>query len=193
MTLNRIHPRDLLELVHSRSAEIIDVRTPMEFQEVHVQGARNIPLDRLDPMQLQRELANSAQKLIVICRSGARGQKGCEKLLAAGFAEVLNVEGGTLACIEAGLPVVRGKQVMSLERQVRILAGMIVVVGAILALTVDLWFAAIPALVGLGLMFAGITNSCMMGMMLAKMPWNQHSPNPSCSRSPTNSASAQSS
>jgi rhodanese-related sulfurtransferase len=85
----------------------------------------------------------------------------------------VNVEGGTLAWEAAGLPVVRGQKVISLERQVRIVAGFLVLVGALLAMTVHPYFAGLSAFVGAGLMFAGITDTCGMGMLLARMPWNQ--------------------
>jgi rhodanese-related sulfurtransferase len=94
-------------------------------------------------------------------------------------ANVINVEGGTEAWLAAGLPVVRGKKVMSLERQVRIAAGAIVLAGAIAALvTGNVYFAGIPAFVGAGLMFAGISDSCAMGLLIAKMPWNQNRAEP---------------
>ena len=95
-----------------------------------------------------------------------------------GWLNVVNVEGGTLACEAAGLPVVRGKKAISLERQVRIAAGFLVLVGAVLALTVHPYFAGLSAFVGAGLMFAGITDTCGMGMLLARMPWNQVSTEP---------------
>jgi hypothetical protein len=85
---------------------------------------------------------------------------------------VVNIEGGTLACVEAGLPVVRGKKAISLERQVRIAAGSLVLLGAALSF-VHLAFIGLSAFVGAGLVFAGITDTCGMGMMLARMPWNQ--------------------
>lgn len=97
----------------------------------------------------------------------------CDKLLAAGIVSAVNVEGGTMACEAAGLPVVRGKKVMSLERQVRIAAGFLVLLGAVLALTVHPYCVGLSAFVGAGLMFAGITDTCGMGMILARMPWNQ--------------------
>ena len=81
--------------------------------------------------------------------------------------------GGTLAWDAAGLPVVRGKKTILLERQVRIAAGFLVLVGAVLALVVHPYFVGLSAFVGAGLMFAGITDSCGMGMLLAKMPWNR--------------------
>lgn len=83
------------------------------------------------------------------------------------------MEGGTQAWDLAGLPVSRGKKAMSLERQVRIAAGFLVFLGAALGFFVHPYFIAISAFVGAGLMFAGITDTCGMGMMLAKMPWNQ--------------------
>lgn len=170
-----ITPSELASLQQSgKPVELIDVRTPVEFREVHVEFARNVPLDRLDPKAIQAERgAKADQPLYVVCRSGARGKQACEKLQAAGLANVVNVDGGTLACEAAGLPVVRGKTAMSLERQVRITAGFLVFTGAVLALTVHVYFAGIPAFVGAGLMFAGITDTCGMAMVLARMPWNQ--------------------
>ena len=88
----------------------------------------------------------------------------------------MNVEGGTLAWDQAGLPVSRGRKVISLERQVRIAAGLLVLTGAVLALTVHPWWAGLSAFVGAGLMFAGITDTCGMALMLARMPWNQVRP-----------------
>ena len=146
---------------------LLDVRTPAEFQEVHIPQAKNLPLDKLDPAGL-----DVSSPLLVICRSGGRGQKACEKLRAAGLT-VSNVEGGTLAWEQAGFPVVRGRKTMSLERQVRILAGGLACAGAILALAVHPWFAGLPAFIGAGLVFAGVTDTCGMGMVLARMPWNQ--------------------
>jgi phosphotransferase system glucose/maltose/N-acetylglucosamine-specific IIC component len=90
---------------------------------------------------------------------------------------VVSVDGGTTAWDEAGLPVIRGKKFVSLERQVRITAGLIVLVSGVLALTVTPPLAGIAAgvaaVMGAGLAIAGITDSCVMGMLLAKMPWNQ--------------------
>lgn len=151
--------------------DVIDVRTPAEFQELHVAPARNVPLDRLDPAALRQQAGG--KPLYVICQRGSRGQQACEKLAAAGWVDVINVEGGTLACEAAGVPVVRGKKTISLERQVRIAAGALVLTGAVLALVVHPYWAALSAFVGAGLIFAGITDTCGMAMLLARMPWNQ--------------------
>ncbi len=85
----------------------------------------------------------------------------------------MNVEGGTRAWQGAGLPVVQGKKILSLERQVRIATGTLVLIGAVLGWIIHPAFIGISAFVGAGLVFAGVTDSCAMGAMLAKMPWNQ--------------------
>lgn len=154
--------------------ELIDVRMPTEFREVHAQGAVNVPLDSLDPASVAEAYANGSGKAIcVICKSGGRSTKATQKFLDAGIENVINVEGGTNAWVEAGLPVQRGKKAMSLERQVRILAGFLALLGAVLGFFVHEYFIGLSAFIGAGLMFAGITDTCGMGMMLSKMPWNK--------------------
>jgi len=180
-----VSPQQLSQRMQGgKSIELIDVRTPVEFQELHVQLARNVPLDRLDPQAIQAErLGNADQPLYVVCRSGSRGKQACEKLLAAGLVNVVNVEGGTLACEAAGLPVVRGRKAISLERQVRIAAGLLVVAGSALGFWVHPYMIGLAAFVGAGLVFAGITDTCGMGLLLARMPWNQVQTD--CSTKPT--------
>jgi rhodanese-related sulfurtransferase len=170
-----ISPAEFKALVENgRAIDLIDVRTPAEFRELHVTGARNVPLDRLDPQALRSETkAGTDTPLYVICQKGGRGKQACEKLTAAGWSNVVNVEGGTLACEAAGVAVVRGKKTISLERQVRIAAGSLVFIGSVLALTVHPYFAGLAAFVGAGLVFAGVTDTCGMAMLLARMPWNQ--------------------
>jgi rhodanese-related sulfurtransferase len=182
MNIAVIKPQELAEFCkNGKKIDLIDVRTPIEYGEVHVEIARNIPLDQLDPavlMQTRTGLAN--EPLYVICRSGSRGQQACEKFLKAGFSNVVNIEGGTMACVEAGLPVVRGKKAISLERQVRIAAGSLVLLGAVLGWLVHPAFIGLSAFVGAGLVFAGITDTCGMGMILARMPWNRCSQSTTC-------------
>ncbi len=157
------------------AVDVVDVRTPMEYRQVHAEVARSVPLDALDPSAVMKQRNGSADEpLYVICKSGARAAKAQKKFFDAGFTNVVNIEGGTDAWVSAGLPVVRGRESMSLERQVRIAAGAIVLTGALLGLFVHPYFTGICAFVGAGLVFAGLTNSCAMGMMIAKMPWNRH-------------------
>ncbi len=173
-----ITPQELQDLIRrGKAIELIDVRTPAEFRAVHVGCARNVPLDQLNPGAL---LARSLDEPVyLICQKGGRGQMACEQLCAAGFTNVFNVEGGTAGCVEAGLPVVRGKNAVSLERQVRIAAGGLVLVGALLGYLVHPYWFLLSAAIGAGLVFAGITDTCGMGMLLAKMPWNRVASAPS--------------
>lgn len=179
MSVTTISPKQLHDLVQAgEPVELIDVRTPIEFREVHVTFARNIPLDQLDPKQLTVGQAGSKKPVYVICRSGSRGKQACEKIIGHGFTNVVNVEGGTMAWDQAGLPVVRGKKAISLERQVRITAGALSLTGAVLGYFVSPYWMGLSGFVGAGLMFAGITDTCAMGLMLARMPWNQVSTTP---------------
>lgn len=179
MSVTKISPQELHERRQQGKCDLIDVRTPAEYGEVHATDAVNLPLDRLSPKDVMQSRNGSAdQPLYVICKSGNRAGKACDKFISAGYDNVVNVEGGTDAWASAGLPVVRGKKAISLERQVRIAAGFLVLVGALLGIFVHPYFAGLSAFVGAGLMFAGITDTCGMAMVLAKMPWNQGS---SCS------------
>lgn len=175
MSVRTISVKELYELFRSgKRVELIDVRTPVEFREIHVEGARLVPLDRLDPKAVMAERnGTTGEPLYVICRSGSRAKQACERFLAAGHDNVICVEGGTLAWEQAGLPVNRGKKAISLECQVRIAAGLLVLLGAVLGFFVHPYFIALSAVVGAGLVYAGITDACPMAMLLAGMPWNQ--------------------
>lgn len=168
------------QAVHNRYAKgesirLIDVRTPVEYREVHSPYARNVPLDSIDELVRAKGTDGGlgSEPIYLICRSGNRSSKACEKLISSGLTNVISVEGGMQAWDAAGLPVERGKKAISLERQVRIAAGLLVLIGAILALTVHPYWAGLSAFVGAGLVFAGITDTCGMAMVLAKMPWNR--------------------
>jgi rhodanese-related sulfurtransferase len=183
-----ISPARLADLRRSGApVTLIDVRTPAEYGELHVEFARNVPLDRLEAGEM-KPLAG-AGPLYFVCKSGGRSTKACEKLIAAGIADVVSVEGGTAACEAAGLPVVRGRKAMSLERQVRIAAGALVAAGAALAaFGPDVFWQRVgiglAGFIGCGLVFAGITDTCGMAMVIARMPWNQapRSSGASCAR-----------
>ncbi len=173
--LTTISPQALAEVRASgRAIDVLDVRTPVEFRGLHLAFARNVPLDQLDPQAvMEARSGGQDEPLYIVCLSGSRGEKACEQFRRAGFPNVVNVEGGTTACEQAGLPMTRGQATMSLERQVRIVAGSLVVSGVILGWLVHPACTGLSAFVGAGLVFAGITDSCGMGMILARMPWNQ--------------------
>lgn len=150
---------------------ILDVRTPAEYEEMHIEGAVLHPLSDLD-VGTVKGLMQGHSSCVVVCRSGGRARQATEKLIAEGIVNVAVLEGGISAWNSAGLPVIRGRATMSLERQVRIAAGALVFLGSTLGYFVNPGFIAISAFVGAGLMFAGVTDTCGMAMMLAKMPWN---------------------
>lgn len=167
-----IDPVELRELIDTGyDIELIDVRTPAEFREVHAAIARNVPLDALKPAEMIASRGDNPEPLYFICRSDGRGKRACEAFIAAGYHNVVNVAGGTVAWDDLGLAVVRGAKSISLERQVRIAAGLLVLGGIALSV-LSPWWLALSALVGAGLVFAGVTDSCGMAMVLAKMPWN---------------------
>ena len=149
---------------------LIDVRTPAEYGSMHANGAVNHPMESLD---IEKIPFSKEQEIHVICQSGGRSMKVSQKLEAAGFTKIVNVEGGTSAWHAAGLPVMEGKKVMSLERQVRIAAGSLVVLGVAVGQFVHPGGFGLSAFIGAGLIFAGVTDTCGMGMIIAKMPWNR--------------------
>jgi rhodanese-related sulfurtransferase len=153
--------------------ELLDVRTAPEYASAHVPGAKLMPLHELDVAAVLSRHKPGAP-MYVLCQAGARAAKAIEQFERAGCYDCVLVEGGTQAWIDAGLPVHRGTSaVLPIMRQVQIVVGSLSAASAILALAVNPWFAAIPLFLGCGLLFAGITGTCGMAIMLAKMPWNQ--------------------
>jgi len=170
--MRTISPIELQNLLAAQpDLPLLDVRTPVEFAEVHVPQARNVPLDEL---RLGAVSVPKDQAVYLLCRSGQRATKAAEKLVREGFTQPVVIAGGTLAWIAANLPVTRGQsKVISLERQVRIVAGSLVLAGVALGWFVHRGFYGLAAFVGAGLVFAGVTDFCGMGLLLAKLPWNR--------------------
>ncbi|CAN5377892.1 rhodanese-like domain-containing protein [soil metagenome] len=166
-TIRRVNPRD----AQKQNTLLLDVRTPAEFEESHIAGAVLHPLSELDTEEVGK-LAAGKDECVVVCRSGNRAQQAAEKLRAGGMGSLGVMDGGVLAWEAAGLPLNRGRKIMSLERQVRIAAGSLVFIGAVLGYFVHPAWIALSGFVGAGLVFAGITDTCGMGMVLARMPWN---------------------
>jgi rhodanese-related sulfurtransferase len=172
-----------LLLATGQSPQLLDVRTPPEFAAAHIPGATLIPLDCLRPADYLKHHP-AGKSIYVICQSGARARKAIESFEACGCPDAVLIEGGTQAWIDAGLPVNRGESnVLPIMRQVQIVVGSLSVLGSLLALAVSAWFALIPVFLGSGLLFAGITGTCGMALLLARMPWNRSQSeclNPSC-------------
>ncbi|MEO0055163.1 MAG: hypothetical protein RLZZ50_1110, partial [Verrucomicrobiota bacterium] len=154
---------------------VIDVRTPAEFAESHAAPARNLPLPEATPAGLGAlGHADASAPVYVICQGGKRAEAACSRLASAGFAHAVVVSGGTDAWQAAGLPLVRGAtRAIGIDRQVRIGAGALVLLGVVLGATVHPNFIWLAGFVGAGLVFAGATGFCGMGLLLAKAPWNR--------------------
>lgn len=169
---NAISVAEAEELIESNpDALVVDVRTPAEFESVHIDGAINLPLDQVDA-HLQQIVQDAGGRMILICQSGGRATQAQQKLAGAGLPEVSVMTGGMGAWVTAGAPVIRGRERWSLERQIRLVAGSIV----LLAVVAGIWVPAlvvVAGLVGAGLAFAAVTNTCARGMVLSKLPYNQ--------------------
>ncbi len=151
---------------------LVDVRSATEFASGHIPGAVNIPMD-----QIVARLDDLGRKLplVLICLSGKRARMTAGLLEPCGR-QITVLEGGTKAWIDAGFPVVASvKTRWSLERQVRLGAGLLVLIGSILALTVNSYWVLLCGFAGLGLTFAGLTDICAMATFLGMMPWNRQS------------------
>jgi rhodanese-related sulfurtransferase len=174
--MTSITPHSLHQaIVAGRSLHLLDVRTPREYAQVHVAGAVPAPLENFEPDRLARQFSVSPDApMYVLCQSGSRAKAAIARLEQAGVSPCILVEGGTVGWIQAGLPVERQAiSGISLERQVRIAAGFLVLAGTALGFFWHPALLGLSAFVGAGLMFAGITDICGMGMLLARMPWNR--------------------
>lgn len=154
------------------SYQLIDVRSATEYATGHIPGAINIPLE-----QVESRIGDLAKNrpVVLTCQSGQRA-KIAAGLLASAGSGVLLLEGSTSGWSSSGHPLIGSVPARwSLERQVRLIAGLLVVLALLLSVTVGHAWMLLAGFVGLGLMFAGLTNICGMGILLAKMPWNKAS------------------
>jgi len=183
-TIDLIKPADLAKLWQSNpQLAVIDVRTAGEYQSVHAKGARLAPLHELDERRLIGSLQSPEQPVYILCKSGIRATQAAEKLVAAGLASPIVVEGGTDAWVAAGLPIERqGRGVLPLNRQMQCIIGSFTLIGSVLALTIDPRFVWLPLFMGGGLVFAGATGLCPMMNLVARMPWNRASSGSCCAK-----------
>ena len=168
-----------VEAILSEGEEInlIDVRTPAEYRAGHVASAKLFPLDALQPKTISKQMQKPGtgydQPLYLICRSGNRAHEAAERLLKAGYRNLALIEGGTEAWERAGLPMQRCGNAISLDRQVQISVGSLVILITVLGFTVHENFLAAAAMIAGGLIMAGITRWCGLARLLALMPWNR--------------------
>lgn len=168
----RLSVQTLQERLSNEDApRVLDVRTPAEFETAHIPGSYNVPLDNLREHRAELR-AHLDEDVVLVCRTGGRAEQAEKALAEAGLPGLRVLEGGMVAWESNGAPVNRGKQTWELERQVRLVAGSLVlssVLGSIVVPELK-WVAGG---VGAGLTFAALSNTCAMGMLLAKMPWNR--------------------
>ncbi len=150
---------------------LVDVRTPGEFETAHIAGSVNVPLDQLGT-HLDDIVAAAGPAMIIVCQSGSRAARCQARLAAAGADGSRVLSGGLNAWLQAGAPVVRGRQRWALERQVRLVAGGIVLASIVASVWVP-GVRYVAGLIGAGLTFAALTDTCAMGLMLSKLPYNQ--------------------
>jgi rhodanese-related sulfurtransferase len=151
----------------------IDVRTPQEFEGVHISGARNIPLPDLHTYLEELKTLSHERPIKLVCRTQNRVKIAYEYLTNNGLTNCEILEGGITAWVDQGKPVIKGQQRISLEGQVRAIAGGLILIGVALGFTVHSGFFFLPAIIGAGLLHAGLTDSCLMGMLLSKLPMNR--------------------
>ena len=153
---------------------ILDVRTSPEYREVRLNTTcLSVPLDQLNAEKVCKALGDSSKPLYVLCKGGVRARKAADLLKQGGLSSVTVIDGGLDACIACGAEIVRGQGGVSLERQVRMAAGLFVLLGLSLGTFFDPLFYALSAFIGAGLLFSGLTGWCGMALLLAKAPWNR--------------------
>lgn len=172
VTSTRIDAPSLQQSIASGdSVRILDVRSPAEFEAVHIPGAYNVPLDTLGE-HAQDIQANVDRTVVLVCRSGMRASQAEQRLAVVGMSNVKVLEGGMIAWEKLNGNVKRGQAKWDIERQVRLVAGSLVA----LSILISIWFPAaryVAGAIGAGLTIAALTNTCMMGMMLSKLPYNR--------------------
>jgi len=167
-----IDPATLREVLDSgRAPRVIDVRTPAEFETAHIPGSYNVPLDLFREHRTELR-AHLDEEVVLVCRSGARATQAEQSLTQAGLPNLKVLAGGMLAWQASNAPTNRGWPRWDLERQVRLIAGTIVLASILASVTIPglKWVAG---LMGAGLTVAALTNTCAMGMLLAKLPYNR--------------------
>lgn len=177
MPIRTVGAETLKSWLDKGEAVLVDVREPAEYAAENIPGATLIPIGGMTKQALPDI---SGKKLVIHCRSGKRGGMACEKLLAEDpNLDVYNLEGGISAWSAAGNAVkTSGTFFLPLDRQVQLTIGMGVLLGSVLGYAVNPAFFIIPAFFGLGLTFAGLSGTCGLALLLAKMPWNQNAKAP---------------
>jgi len=172
LSLEMISPKEAnLLSVKDPQVKFLDVRSALEFSQVHIKDSINLPIDILAAKV--NELSQVKQSYIVLCRTGNRSPMAADMLIQSGIQAVKVMDGGLTRWQKERLPVIKGEGGISLERQVRIIAGSIILFGILLSGFIHPGFIGISVFVCCGLIYAGLTDNCLMGMLLMKLPYNK--------------------
>ena len=165
------------EQLAGKSPALVDVRTAAEFRAGHIPGAQLIPGDELSPATIDYRLGRSGlgrdETLYITCHAGPRAARAAEHLRQSGLTNIALIEGGTQRWEQAGLPLRRCGSAISLERQVQIAIGSLLILKVVLGYGVHELFFAAAAFIGAGLIFAGVSRWCGMAELMARLPWNR--------------------
>lgn len=160
------------QLMTNATTLVVDVRSPGEYLTSHIPNSINLPVDQLDP-HLRRIVSAAGGTLVLVCQAGGRAEQAAGKLGQAGLSDMVVLDGGMNSWTQAGAPVDHGEiKKWALERQVRLVAGSIV----FLSILASIWFPPakwVAFAIGFGLSFAALSNTCLMGMLLMKLPYNR--------------------
>ena len=172
-TIKQVSPKELNKWIESNTAVVVDVREVIEYNEKHIKQATNLPLSEVS-LKHKNMPEHKGKKLVFHCKTGRRSTMACEKILAEGCEfEVWNLAGGIEAWSSDNLPIESLAKVISINRQVMITAGSIVLLGMLLGSLIHQGYYLLSTFVGAGLVFAGATGNCYMEKLLLKMPWNK--------------------
>lgn len=170
--LGKLSPQEVQEKLTSEEGwTLVDVRTSEEYMGIHIEPSLNIPMAQVNSRLT--ELNSIQKKIILTCRTGTRANAVANALLGAGMQNIYLLDGAVTAWKKAGLPVVSTGPRLSLQQQVHTIAGAMAATGALLSILVNSWWVLLCLMVGCGMMFAGLTGTCMMGEILLRMPWNR--------------------
>ncbi|MGL4440076.1 MAG: rhodanese-like domain-containing protein [Bosea sp. (in: a-proteobacteria)] len=169
--MSTISATELMAMMARGDAHIIDVREPGEFESGHLAGARSVPVSLLSGTELA---VPDAKTLVLVCASGRRSASGCDIVATRLGSDVRTLEGGINAWRAAGGEVVgHTRNVLSIDRQVQVVAGLLVLSGVVFGFSLHPAFFGVSGFVGAGLTFAGLSGFCGMARILALAPWNQ--------------------
>ncbi|VUD40546.1 Inner membrane protein YgaP [Thalassocella blandensis] len=177
--MNMVSAKEFIQLKKQNpNITVIDLRTPAEVDKEKLADCHCLPVHEFSAEKLtsliQNSGKNSNEPVYLLCQSGKRAELATQKLANHPTLKTVILEGGLNAIKLEGMTTIRTtRKSIPLERQVRITAGSLVLLGVLLGFTVTPAFFYLSAFIGAGLIFSGITDTCPMAMLIARMPWNQ--------------------